>query len=378
MTDDAAVGDTTGGEQNESESDTHVESRHDSPPPFRRRIAGRVLSALKWVLALGAFWYVARDVDWAATAGSLGDVSAVVVLAVLAVTVVEFCSRFAMWYVLVNGVTEASLATTARVDLVVKFVNHLIPSKASGHSVAPLVLRHYTDVEWTDAVSLAGVNTGLYAALYGTTALAGVTYFGILTGRLASGWFLVVALSTGVYVVAATLVLLAGRRMDVAGRLVARLETVLGEIPRVGTRLASVAGALPSFTDESATVFRDLSSRPRIVVPYALGWAGNLVVCPGLRVLLVLGALGGGFSPEILLGVALVMAYSVTVLPLTPGGVGVAEASATAVLVGLGVPADLAAVAVLVDRTLGVYLPAVLGWLPAARVDLGELVTTEP
>jgi len=365
-------GEAGGDGTDESETET------DSAQTFRRRITGRVLSVLKWVVALGAFWYVARDVNWVATAGRLGDVSAVVVLAILAVTVLEFCSRFTMWYVLVNGVTDASLATTARVDLVVKFVNHLIPSKASGHSVAPLVLRHYTDVEWTDAVSLAGVNTGLYAALYGTTALAGVAYFGVVTGRLASGWLLVVALSTGVYVVAATLVLFAGRRMDVAGRLVGRLESLLGRVPGVGSHLAAVAGALPSFTDESATVFRDLSSRPRILVPYALGWAGNLVVCPGLRVLLVLGALGGGFSPEPLLGVALVMAYSVTVLPLTPGGVGVAEASATAVLTGLGVPPELAAVAVLVDRTLGVYLPAVLGWVPAARVNLGELVATEP
>jgi len=375
MTDDTDVGEAT--EVGEGENESEDESEGDAAPAFRRRIGGRVLSALKWVVALGAFWYVARDVDWAATATNLGDVSAVVVLAILGVTVVEFASRFTMWYVLVNGVAEASLATTARVDLVVKFVNHLIPSKASGHSVAPLVLRHYTGVEWSDAVSLAGVNTGLYAALYGVTALAGVAYFGVVTGRLASGWLLVVALSTGVYVVAAALVLLAGRRLDVAGRLVGRLETVLGRVPRVGTRLAGVASALPSFTDESATVFRDLSSRPGVVVPYALGWAGNLVVCPGLRVLLVLGALGGGFSPEILLGVALVMAYSVTVLPLTPGGVGVAEASATAVLVGLGVAPDLAAVAVLVDRTLGVYLPAVLGWVPATRVNLGELVATE-
>lgn len=345
-------------------------------PDHRRRLLGRTLSVLQWVVALGAFWYVARDVDWTATAANLADVSPLVILAILLVTGLEFASRFTMWYVLVNGVTDASLATTARVDLVIKFVNHLIPSKASGHSVAPLVLRHYTGVDWTEAVSLAGVNTGLYAAIYGVTALSGLAYFGVVTGRLTSGWVVVILLSTGVYVAAGALILLAGRRMDVAGRLVARLERLLGRVPRVGDRLAGIAGALPSFTDESAGVFRDLSTRPGVVVPYALGWAGNLVVAPGLRVLLLLGALGGGFSPEILLGVALVMAYSVTVLPLTPGGVGVAEASATAVLVGLGVAPELAAVAVLVDRTLGVYLPAVLGWIPAARLDFGELFGT--
>lgn len=343
-----------------------------------RSLRRRLLSLLQWAVALGAFWYVARDVDWGATAAALGDLSPVVVAAVLAVTALEFCARFTMWYVLVNGLVDASLATTVRVDLVIKFVNHVVPSKASGHSVAPLVLRHYTGVDWSDAVTLAGVNTGLYAALYGATALAGVAYFGPLTGRLSGGWLLVLVLSTGIYVAAGALVLLAGRRMDVAGRLVARLEGFLGRVPRVGGRLAGVAGALPSFTDDSAATVRNLTSRPAIVVPYALGWAGNLVVFPGLRVVLVLGALGGGFSPAALAGVALVAAYSVTVLPLTPGGVGVAEASATAVLVGLGVAPELATVAVLVDRTLGVYLPAVLGWIPSARVDLAELVTAEP
>jgi uncharacterized protein (TIRG00374 family) len=338
----------------------------------------RAITVLQWLLALGAFWYVIRGVDRGATAAALGDLSAVVVAAVLAVTALEFCARFTMWYVLVNGLVDASLATTARVDLVIKFVNHVVPSKAAGHSVAPLVLRHYTGVDWSEAVGLAGANTGLYAALYGATALSGVAYFGPLTGRLSGGWLFLLVLATSIYVAAGALVLLAGRRIDAAGRLVARLEGVLRRVPRVGDRLAGVAGALPSFTDDSATTVRDLTSRPGVLVPYALGWMGNLVVLPGLRVVLVLGALGGGFSPPALAGVALVAAYSVTVLPLTPGGVGVAEASATAVLVGLGVAPELATVAVLVDRTLGVYLPALLGWIPSVRVDLAEVVTAEP
>jgi len=311
--------------------------------------------------------------DLQQTLALLAGVPPAILAAVAAVTVLEFGSRFSTWWVLLNGRVPTAFATTARVDLVIKFVNHVVPSKASGHSVAPLVLRHYTGVDWTDAVSLAGVNTGLYAALYGVTSLAGLAYFGVFTGRIADGWVVVILLSTGVYVAAGGLILVAGRRMDVAGRLVGRLERVLGSVPRVGGRLAGVASALPSFTADSAGVFRDLSARPSVVVPYAVGWTGNLLVAPGLRVLLLLGALGGGFSPELLVGVALVMAYSVTVLPLTPGGVGVAEASATAVLVALGVGPELAAAAVLVDRTLGVYLPAVLGWVPATKVDLGEI-----
>lgn len=357
-----------------SDGDTSTGTPASGPGSTGRRYRRRLLSVLQWVVALGAFWYVVRDIDWAATATDLAALSPVVVVAVLGVTVLEFGSRFSMWYVLVNGRVATSLATTARVDLVIKFVNHLIPSKASGHSIAPLVLRHYTETDWTEAVSIAGLNTGLYAALYGGTALAGLLLF---ASRLSRGWLVIVLLSTGLYLVAGALVLLAGRRLDVAGRLVGRLEAGLGRIPRVGNRLAGVAGALPSFTQDSAGVFRELSSRPAVVVPYTLGWAGTLVVFPGLRVGVLLDALGGGFSPALLLGVVLVMAYSVTVLPLTPGGVGVAEASATAVLVSLGVRPEFAAVVVLVDRTLGVYLPAALGWLPMATLDLSELLSTD-
>ena len=333
-----------------------------------RRVA---LSALQWVVAVGAFWYVARGVDWSTALAELATLDAVVVLGVLAITAAEFGSRFAMWYGLLNGLAPTDLRTTASVDLVIKFVNHVVPSKASGHSVAPLVVRHYTDADWSEAISVAGLNTGLYAALYGAVALAGLALF---AGRVGGGWLVVILLSTAAYLAAGGLVLLAGRRMDAAGRLASRLGGLLGRIPRVGDRLAGVAGALPSFTADSAGVFRRLSATPSVVGTYALGWVGTLMVFPGLRVWLLLTALGGEFSPAVLLPVVLVTAYSVTVLPLTPGGVGVAEASATAVLVALGVAPALAPVVVLLDRTLGVYLPALVGWLPAANLDFAELL----
>jgi len=294
-----------------------------------------------------------------------------VVGAILAVTAAEFGTRFSMWHVLLNARGETPLSTTVRVDLVIKFINHVVPSKASGHSVAPLVVRHYTGADWSEAVTVSGLNTGLYAALYGAVALVGV---GLFAPRLDPGLAVVIALSTALYLVAGGLVLLAGRRLELAGRLVGRLEGALARVPYIGGRLSGVAGALPSFTAESAGVFRDLSSRPSVVVPYALGWIGTLAVCPGVRVWLLLTALGGSFSPALLLPVVLVTAYSVTVLPLTPGGVGVAEASATLVLVALGVAPELVGVVVLVDRTLGVYLPALVGWLPMARLDLADLL----
>jgi uncharacterized protein (TIRG00374 family) len=334
----------------------------------------RAISLLQWAVALGAFWYVARDVDWGATAAELAGIRPAVVLAIAAVTTMEFGTRFSMWYVLLNGRIGSRFSIAARIDLVIKFINHVIPSKASGHSVAPLVVRHYTNADWPEAVAASALNTGLLATLYAVVALAGLGLFAPDLGR---GWLVVILLSTGVYLVAGTLILLTGRRLDLAGTLVGRLESTLTRLPVIGERLAGLAGAVPSLSAESATAFRDLSARPVVLVGYAFGWAGTLMVAPGVRVWLLLSTLGDGFTPAILLPFVLVMAYSVTVLPLTPGGVGVAEASATAVFVALGVPAEIAAVVVLVDRTLGVYLPAMLGWIPMGRIDLSAVLARE-
>jgi uncharacterized protein (TIRG00374 family) len=332
------------------------------------------INITQWVVALGAFWYVVGDIDWGTTLTELSTLGSVVIVGVLAITILEFGSRFTMWYALLNGRKQTSLGTTARIDLVIKFINHIVPSKASGHSIAPLILRYYTDTDWTEAVSIAGLNTGLYAALYGLVAMVGLTVF---AAQLTGGWLVIILLSTGIYLSAGGLILLAGRRMDVAGRLAGRLSELLSRIPKIGDRFAGIVSSLPSFTADSASIFRELSTKTPVVVPYVLGWAGTLMIFPALRVWLVLTALGGEFSPVVFLPVVLLMAYSVTVLPLTPGGVGVAEASATAVFVSLGVAPELAPVVILVDRLFGVYFPALLGWLPAANINISDVLTQD-
>ena len=87
---------------------------------------------------------------------------------------------------------------------------------------------------------------------------------------------------------------------------------------------------------------------------------------------MLLEAAGEPFTPAVLLPLALVTAYAVTLVPITPGGVGVAEASGTVVLASLGVPPAVGAPTILIDRFLGVYVPALLGWVPTVRLDLSR------
>lgn len=331
------------------------------------------LKILKYGIALGAFAYVFQEIDHQRILTLLSSLDIVVLATIVVITILEFGSRFSSWYVLLNGKHKTRFLTVVYIDLVVKSINHIVPSKASGHSVAPLVIRHYTDTGWPEAVSIAGLNTALYAILYGTITLIGSVFFAT---RLSHGLFLVIVLSTAMYLTIGIVVLLAGRRLDSVSVVFSRLQISIKRLPAVGEKAASLVSKLPSFTSESAALFRDLSANPAVVIPYALAWAGTLMIFSGLRVWLLFEELGSTFTPAWLLPLVLVMAYSVTILPLTPGGIGIAEASATLVFVSLGVSEEVAIAAILIDRSLGVYLPAFLGWFPLMNLNLTDMINS--
>jgi len=336
--------------------------------PNRRRVA---IGVVQYGVGLAALAWLLSPVQTARLAEVLAVVEPPVVAALLAVTGLGLVARFYTWKVLVDRIRRTDLATAAGIDLVVNFVNQLLPSRLTGRAAAPLVIRGRTGMGYSEAVAVAGVHTGLYAVLYGVGAAAGLA---LVVGRLSAGLLVVLAVTTGLYLVAGAFVLLAGTNMGLADRTVGALGRLVGLVPVVGDRLAARVRALPDFTTESAGWFRTLSSEPRVLLPYAAGFAVALVVAPGVRVWLLLDAFGVGFEPAVALPLYLLVAYSVTLLPITPGGIGVSEASATAVFVALGVPAGVVVPVVFVDRFLGVYLPALAGWYPSVGLDVSELV----
>lgn len=329
-----------------------------------------VVRAAQYLLALAALALLVRAFDLRRAGDLLLSLDPLVLAAVLGLTVVEFGTRFGMWYALLHSRWGTPLRAIAGADLSIKFVNHVVPSKAAGHSVAPLMLRHYAGLSWPEATTVAGLNTALYGCCYGGVAAVGLL---LLAPVLGPGLVVVLAGSVAVYLAAGVLVTLAGRNLERAAGPLDRLGARLAGLPLVGERLAALLGAAPEFTGESGALFRELSGSPSVVGPYALGWAGTLFLVPGARTVLLLDAVGAGGIAPWLVPFALVAAYSVTVLPVTPGGVGVSELSATLVFVAIGVPEPAAVAVVLLDRSLGVYLPALLGWVPAARLDLGAL-----
>lgn len=326
-----------------------------------------LLRVVQYGIGLAAIAWLAAQIELTRLANLTRNVGAPTVAAILAVTGIGLLARFSLWYVLVSRVTRSSLRAAASVDLAVNFVNQLLPSRLSGRAAAPLVLRSRTGIGYPDAVAVAGVHTGLYALCYGIVASVGVA---LGAGALPSPLLTLVALSTGLYLLAGGFVLIAGMQMAVSPRPVEPLAGVLRRLPRVGDRLGSALQSLPAFSRESADRFRSLGTDPAVLIPYSVGFVGVMLVASGGRVWLVVSSFGTSFEPALMLPVYLLAAYSVTMLPLTPGGIGVSEATATAVFVALGVPAAVIVPAVFVDRLLGVYLPAIAGWYPVVRLDL--------
>lgn len=332
----------------------------------------RLLWLARYGLGVAALAWLVWRADWTTIGARLAEMAPWAVTVVLGVSVLGTLAQFGTWHVLLNRLRPTRFRVAAGVMLSVRFINHLTPSQAVGKSLSPAVLRQYTGYPWGLVVAVATLHTALFATLYGLVAVTGVVLF---APRFSRGLLLVVAASAVLYLVVGPLVLLVGSRLDGAAILAAgiRNRVPVQSVPYADALLDRVVETLPDVGAETADTIAGLLADPVALAGYGLGWALALLVAPGVRVWLLLDAAGVQFAPLLLLPVVLVTAYAVTLLPVTPGGIGVAEASATLVLAALGVPPGIAAATILVDRFLGTYLPAVLGWYPTMRLDLPGL-----
>lgn len=328
---------------------------------------------LVWVarygVGFGALGWLAWQADWGVVSARLLEMHPAAVAAVVGISALGLFAQFTMYHVLLNRVRPTRFSAAANATLTVQFINHITPSQAVGRSLAPAVLRQCTDYSWGTVVAVATVHTMLFAMLYGLVASTGLVAF---APQFSTGLLAVVALSAGLYVAVGLLLLLAGTRLKQTTALAAsaRSRIPVERLPYAEGLLNRAAAALPDVSAGATKRIGSLCRDPLAVGGYAVAWSVALLVAPGIRVWLLLDAAGVQFTPAVLLPLALVTAYAVTLLPITPGGIGIAETSAALVLVTLGVPPTVAGPTVIFDRFLGVYLPAVIGWYPTMRLRL--------
>ncbi|MDZ7851048.1 MAG: lysylphosphatidylglycerol synthase transmembrane domain-containing protein [Halodesulfurarchaeum sp.] len=338
---------------------------HRSP----RQVA---FTAVQYAIAVLALGWLVTQIELVEVASRLAGLDLRTVLAIVGVSLLGAVAQFETWGAVLRPIRPVGSRAVASISLSVNFINQLLPSRLSGRLAAPFVVRANTGMRYADAAAVSGVHTGIYAVLYGLFSTVGLLAI-VLFETPSRGLLALLAVSTGLYLLAGSVVIVAGTNLQVLDPIVAGIATGLGRLPRIGTKLAAWVTDLTDFTEASTESFRELAADRGVWLRYTASWSVVLLVAPGIRVWLMLSAFGIDFEPILLLPLYLVTGYSVTLLPISPGGVGVTEATATAVFITLGIPGSAIVPIIFVDRIFGIYLPAVLGWIPAARLDLSEL-----
>ncbi|RLM33931.1 MULTISPECIES: lysylphosphatidylglycerol synthase transmembrane domain-containing protein [unclassified Haloarcula] len=330
------------------------------------------ITVAQYGIAVGAVSWLLTQFDIGSAIDLLAGVESETALAIVAVSALGICGRAYTWHAVISPLSPVRFRTAAGTTLIVNFVNQLLPSRLSGRLAAPFVLRSQTGMDYSDAAAASALHTAVFALYYGVAATAGLV---LAIPLLRPELLVVLALATSLYFVAGLAILFGGLKLTYLDRLIGWLSGVAVQVPRVGERLAARLDGLLEFTDSSTTTFRTLASEPAVWLRYAIGWAVDLVLAPGVRVGLLLGSFGVGFEPLVAVPLYLLVAYTVTLLPLTPGGIGITEATATAVFVALGIPAAVIIPIIFVDRFLSIYLPSLAGWYPSVRLDVTSLTT---
>ena len=131
-------------------------------------------------------------------------------------------------------------------------------------------------------------------------------------------------------------------------------------LERAGSRLPFVDGVAlrRSFEDVAGQLHR--LATDRAVLTRAIGWAAANWLFDAASLEVFVGAFGKWVNPDGLL-VAYGLANVLAVIPITPGGLGVVEATLTSLLVGFGTARGVATLGVVAYRLINFWLPIPIG-----------------
>jgi uncharacterized protein (TIRG00374 family) len=270
-------------------------------------------------------------------------------LAALALEVFSLIAYFEFTRSLIPKESDPGLVTLARIQLSTLSLSHCVPGgSAVGYSLGyRLLLR--SGVSATDAgFALATQGLGSAVVLNAIFLVALIVSLPLYGFQLA---YLFVAI-VGVLLMAflAGLVVLFTRGDQRAAKLV---RAIGAKLPFLKPE------TLPQLFARLAARVKDLSADRRQLGESVLFASSNWLLDMGSLFLFV-GAFGRWVNP-----VALVIAYGVAniaaALPITPGGLGVVEATVSSILVGFGTPRTIAIWGVIGWRLVNFWLPIPVG-----------------
>jgi uncharacterized protein (TIRG00374 family) len=258
--------------------------------------------------------------------------------------------------------SEPGLITILRIQLTTLSVSHCVPGgTAAGSSLAYRLLTQ-------SGVGRADVGFALATQGLGSAVVLNLIFWVALVVSIPVWGF------SAVYLIAAVvgalllglfggLVVLLTRGERWAGDLIERTAHRVPFIDEVAARSAFERVALR---------MRELAGHRRLLVR-AVVWAAANWLLDAASLYVFVGAFGHWANPDGLL-VAYGLANVLAAIPLTPGGLGVVEATLTSTLVGFGTSRGIAILGVVAYRLVNFWLPIPIGGLAfvSLQVDPGD------
>jgi len=290
-----------------------------------------------------------------------------VVAAVAAQAVSLACYALLYRRVLASLGARVPFWLTARVTLASFLVSHVTPfGSAAGTAlnVSTLETEGVAVSTTGEAIALTSlVSTVALIVLFGTGLVA-------TAGRHLSHTYLVIAGAALALVVSVlVLALVVGAHPDIAAR--------------AGRRVAGLARRVRSSVDPDkvaqtskrlALLARSALTGRAFLASFGFAWADLLFDLLSLDLMFVAVRYQPGFGP---LAVAYSAANFASALPITPGGLGVAEVTLVAITAGFGAPRPTAVLAVLGYRLVNYWLPLLPGAVAYLRLRLSPKVADE-
>lgn len=260
-------------------------------------------------------------------------------LAAIAIYYASFAARGYRWRRLLHN-AEVTWENVPRVRDLAEiiylswFANSIVPAKL-GDLYRGYLLKKDSDISFS--LSMGTIVAERLLDFVVLVTLMGVAGLVSYRGRLPQQIIQLLAITFAV-VIAVIVGLLALRRF--------------GDV--IGSLLPGRAGDL--YTRFSGAMLLSFQRFPELLSYTIIAWA-----CESARVLFVIMALGVSLPLSLVIFLGLLAAL-LTTLPLTPGGLGFAEAGLTGVLILYGVDKDTAGSIAILDRTIS-YLSLLVGGL---------------
>ncbi len=327
-------------------------------PPSRRRGLRGVLPAPVWhvgrllILALVIEYLVVPQLAGPRRVAHLiTEVDPLLLLAGVGLEAASLLCYAKLTRTVLPARSKVSLFTILRVELTTLSVSHCAPGGSATGAAIGYKLLTQAGAGGGDV----GFALGLQA-IWSALILNVILWIALIVSIPVYGFSAVylLAAAVGVVLLAITVTLFLGLTRGEL-RMADALEATAARLPFVDAK------ALRGILLRLARRLNDLVAQPRVLIRVS-GWAAANWLLDAASLWVFIGAFGQWVNPDGLL-VAYGLAYVLAAIPITPGGLGVVEATLTSVLVGFGTTRGVATLGVVAYRLINFWLPIPLGGL---------------